>query len=91
MESFIQSGNPMNYALVTGTGRMGAAFISSGNENGFFGNRLIENGDEYLYRRLEKKQYQSQKYNGAFGVGLLKNNRVNLDLGVSAKYNKNIR
>lgn len=91
VESFIQSGNPMNYSLVTGTGRMGAAFISSGNENGFFGNRLIENGDEYLNRRLEKKQYQSQKYNGAFGVGLLKNNRVNLDLGVSAKYNKNIR
>ncbi len=91
VETFIQSGNPMNYSLVTGTGRMGAAFISSGNENGFFGNRLIENSDEFLNRRLEKKQYQSQKINGAFGAALLKNNTVNLDVGLSAKYNKNIR
>ena len=91
VESFAQAGNPLNYSLVTGTGRMGAAMISSGNENGFFGNRLIENGDEFLNRRLEKKQYQSQKHNGAFGVALLKNSRVNLDLGISGKYNKNIR
>lgn len=91
VESFIQAGNPLNYALVTGTGRTGAAMISSGNENGFFGNRIIENSDDFLERRLEQKQYKSQKYSGAFGLALLKNNTVNLDLGVSAKYNQNIK
>ena len=91
IEAIYQSRNSLNLGLVTGTGRTGAALLSANMENSFFGNRIIELDEDQLNRRLDKQQYESQKYSLAFGAGLIKNKKVGFDIGILTKYNTNIK
>lgn len=91
VETFYQPGNDVTYSLVTGTGKMGAAVMSAGNENAFFGNRILELESDFLQRHLDGTQYQSTKYGLAIGAGLFKSKNFNLDVGLLAKYNEDIK
>lgn len=91
VETFYQPGNDVTYSLVTGTGKMGAAVMSAGNENGFFGNRILELESDYLERNLDGTQYPSKKYGAAIGAALFKSKNFNLDVGLIGKYNEDIK
>lgn len=83
--------NPQNtptFSFVTGTGRTGAALVSSKIENGFFANHIPELGEDFLERRLDDEQYKSRKYTLALGVALLRKRWMSLDIGGQGKYNE---
>lgn len=90
-EMLYQPNNPLGFSVVTGTGQVGAALVSSSMENSFFGNRTIEIDDVYLYRRIEKKRYKSKKINFAAGTRVIKKKNYALDLGLSLKRNPEIK
>jgi hypothetical protein len=90
LESFYQAGNKATHGVVTGTGKVGAALISSQSESSFFGNRLPEFDNDYLKRQKSKKQFESNKYSLALGGALLKRKNLGLDLGIQAKYHQDL-
>jgi hypothetical protein len=87
LELLYQPSQPVAFNFVAGTGKSGAALVSSRIENSFFGNRLPELDSDYLTRRRESIQYKSKKQVIAFGVALHKSAKAGLDLGIIAKYN----
>lgn len=91
LETFWNPKNNPTFNFVTGTGKAGAALVSSKIENGFFGNRVIEAENEYLERREAVKEYSSDKYTLALGGALFKRRNFGLDLGVLLKYNPDIK
>lgn len=91
VETMYQPGNAPTFSFVSGTGKVGAALVSSKVENSFFGNRVVELDDDYFERREDDKQYESEKQTLALGGGLYKNRRFSLDLGLLLKYNSDIK
>lgn len=91
LEAIHQSGNPVIFNIATGTGKVGAALISTSMENTFFGNRVYELDDEFLRRKKEKKQYRTQKMSLAFAGKLFRKKRFALDAGVILKRHNEIK
>ena len=91
VETFYQPTNSPTFSFVTGTGKAGAALVSSKIENAFFGNRSIELDEDFIDRRQGKKQYKSDKYSLALGAALFKRRNFSLDVGLLAKYNTDIK
>ncbi|MGZ3722568.1 MAG: hypothetical protein ACXVA9_06540, partial [Bdellovibrionales bacterium] len=86
-------GNQWDFGIVKGTGRIGAAISASNGEETFFGSRALESDTDYLTRMQAKQPYPSQKISVAGAVTVLTNkrdglNRLQLNLGVSGKYNR---
>jgi hypothetical protein len=90
VETMYQPGQSPSFSFVTGTGKTGAALVSSKIENGFFGNRVIELHQDYLDRREDEDQFQSEKQSLALGGALWKNKSFSFDVGVLLKYNPDI-
>jgi hypothetical protein len=84
-------GNTVSWGLVTGTGKVGGALISSSVENGFFGNRTVETDFKYGERNDEQKPYESKKLNLAVGGRALGKRNYTLDLGFLVKRHKEIK
>ena len=91
VETMYQPGNAPSFSFVSGTGKAGAALVSSKIENAFFGNRVIELEEDYLERREDDTQYISEKQTLALGGGLFKNRKFSLDVGLLLKYNSDIK
>lgn len=91
VETLLQENNSPGFTLVTGTGSVGGALISSTGENSFFGNRSLEIDEEYLIRYREKKRYKNNKLGIALGVKLYDKKNLNLDAGISLKRHKFIK
>lgn len=91
LELIFQPGNSLAWGFSSGTGRIGAALISSSLENSFFGNRIVEPNEKYLERNKLKKQYEHNKNTIAFGGRLFGKRKYNLDAGVILKRHKEIK
>ena len=90
-EVIYQDNNPINASLVTGTGRIGGAFLSTSLENSFFGSRVVELDVERVTREERKKQYKTKKLTLGFSAGLLKNKKYGLDVGVIFKQHPEVK
>ena len=82
-----------DFALVTGTGRVGAALSPTSAEETFFGNPGFEFSDDYLQRHIEKKKFDSKKVALATAVNIWDNKskglkKLSLNLGLLGRYNK---
>lgn len=91
LELIFQPGNSVAWGFSSGTGRIGAALISSSLENSFFGNRIPEANEKYRERNELKKQYEHNKNTIAFGGRLFGKRKYNLDVGVILKRHKEIK
>lgn len=91
LEAIHQSGNPVVFNLATGTGKVGAALISTSMENTFFGNRVYELDEDYLQRRKKKKQYRTKKISLSLGAKLLRKKHFSLDAGFILKRHSEIK
>lgn len=91
LEAIHQSGNPVLFNIASGTGKVGAAFISTSMENTFFGNRVYELDDEYLRRRKNKKQYRTKKLSFAVAGKLYRKKNIALDAGLIFKRHSEIK
>src|SRR5690349_20682479 len=67
-----------DFALVTGTGRVGAALSPTSSEESFFGNPGFELPADYLQRHIEKKKFESKKIALATAVRLAGNKKSGL-------------
>lgn len=81
-----------DFALVSGTGKVGAAISASSYEDSFFGNMSYESNNNYFKRKKEGEKFLNNKYNLAAAVKLYDNKKKKLkklsfNLGVIAKYN----
>lgn len=83
--------NGLGVSLLTGSGNVGAAFLSSNSENSFFGNRAIEIDEIYLKRRIDKKKYKTKKRSFALGVKIINEENVGFNIGLSVKRNSEIK
>jgi len=90
VEAIYQPNNPVNFGLASGNGRIGA-LLSPATENSFFGSRTIEINDVQKIRQRDKKQYKNNKYNFATGLNVVGKKKYGLDLGVSARWNEDIK
>ncbi len=82
-----------DFALVTGTGRVGAALSPTSAEETFFGNPGFELSGDYLQRHIEKKKFVSQKIALATAVNVWSNKssglkKLSVNLGLLGRYNK---
>ncbi len=82
-----------DFAIVKGTGRIGAAITPTNNEETIFGPPGFELDPDYLRRKIDKDKYVSQKVTLATAFSVLKNSSTGLDrfqinLGLMAKHNK---
>ncbi len=89
---FIYFDQSLDFAMVQGLGRVGAAISPSNSEETFFGPPATEITDAYLERKIGKHKLPAQKYTLATAVGLLNNKRAGLkraelNLGIMGKYN----
>ncbi|MBN8541138.1 MAG: hypothetical protein J0L82_12175 [Deltaproteobacteria bacterium] len=89
---FIYFDQSLDFALVQGLGRVGAAISPSNSEETFFGPPAIEITDAFLERKVGKHKLPAQKYTLATAVGLITNKRsglkrAELNLGIMGKYN----
>jgi hypothetical protein len=91
LELIFQPGNSVAWGFSSGTGRIGAALISSSLENSFFGNRIVEPNEKFLERNKNKKQYEHNKNTLAFGGRLFGKKKYTLDLGIILKRHKEIK
>lgn len=91
LEAIYQEGNPVNFGLASGNGKIGGAFISTSLENTFFGNRVFELEDEFIKRNEDKKQYRHNKLNLALAGKLLRKKYLALDAGVILKRHNEIK
>jgi hypothetical protein len=91
IEAIAQSGNKTLLGFASGTGRVGAALISSSLENTFFSNRIPELEGDYKYRLEENKQYKTQKLSLALGARLWNSENVTLDSGIILKRHSEVR
>lgn len=91
VEAIHQTGNPVIFNAATGTGKVGAALISTSMENTFFGNRVPESDEDYFRRKKDKKQYRTKKITLALGGKLLRKKNFALDAGVILKRHSEIK
>lgn len=91
VEMMYASNNPVQFSLAGGTGKVGAAVISTSVENGFFGNRTVELDGVYANRIDKKKIYKSEKITLATSFKLYRKKNFALDLGVMAKRHSEIK
>ena len=91
LEAIHQNGNPVIFNIASGTGKVGAALISTSMENTFFGNRVYELDDEYLERKKDKKQYRTKKISLALAAKLLRKRNFALDAGIILKRHSEIK
>lgn len=91
IETLYQDHNRLALSLVTGTGKFGAALVSSSLENSFFGNRTPELDNLYIKRVSEKKRFQSNKLHFGLGLNLLEKKNFSVNLGLSARRNSEIK
>lgn len=91
IETMYVSGNPLQFSLAGGTGKVGAAVISTSVENGFFGNRTVELDGVYGNRLNKKKIYKSEKITLATALKLYRKKNFALDLGVIVKRHSEIK
>lgn len=91
IEAIAQSGNSTLFGLASGTGRVGAALISSSLENSFFSNRVPELEGDYRKRIKENKQYKPEKLNLALGARLWNSDNFTLDSGVILKRHSEVK
>lgn len=83
----------IDFALIRGTGRMGAAISPSNSEETFFGPPGFENWQDLHERKYQSEKYPNQKYTLAAAFNAVDNKKTglkafNLKLGAMAKYNK---
>ncbi|MBC7714516.1 MAG: hypothetical protein H7177_14315 [Rhizobacter sp.] len=90
-ETLFQANNPLGFSLVTGNGKVGAAFISSSLDNSFFGVRSLEIDEVYQQRYNDGKRYKNNKLSFGFGANVIKKTNVDLDIGLSIKRNSLIK
>lgn len=90
VEAIYQPRNSILFDIASGNGKIGA-LISPTLENSFFGNRTIELDDVQQIRQEDKKQYKNKKYNFASGFKLIDRKQIGIDLGLSAKWNEDIK
>ncbi len=81
-----------DFALVTGTGRIGAAISPSNSDETFFGAAAFESTYDFQNRKMNQTKYASQKYTLATAFNIYNNeesglSHLALNLGVMAKYN----
>lgn len=84
--------NSVDFAIVKGLGRIGAAISPSNSDETFFGPPGVELSLDFLQRKQGHHKLANQKYTLATAFGLYTNNRqgldrVELNLGVMGKYN----
>ncbi len=91
VEAIAQAGNKTLLGLASGTGRVGAALISSSLENTFFSNRVPELEGDYGKRLEEKKQYETNKLNLALGARLWNSKNFTLDSGIILKRHSEVK
>lgn len=91
LEAIAQAGNPVLFNIASGTGKMGAAVMSSSMENTFFANRIYEREGEYFQRNKEKKQYRNQKISLAIAAKLFGRRQFSLDGGLILKSHHEIK
>lgn len=89
---FIYFDHSLDFALVKGLGRVGAAISPSNSEETFFGPPATEISSEFLERKMGQHKLATQKYTLATAVGLFDNKqsglrRMELNLGIMGKYN----
>ncbi len=82
----------IDYSLVTGTGRVGAAISPSNSDETFFGAAAFESLPDYQTRKMTQTKYATQKYTLATAFNIYNNeesglSHLALNLGVMAKYN----
>lgn len=90
---FLYFDSSVDFAIVKGLGRIGAAISPSNSEETFFGPPGVEVPSDFLTRHQEKHKYPSQKLTLATAFGILDNKRSGLsrfevNFGVMAKYNR---
>jgi hypothetical protein len=83
----------LDFGLVRGLGRVGAALSPSNNDETFFGPPGFEQPFEYYDRKEARQKYPQQKVSLAAAVNLYKNKKSNLsrfevNLGGVVKYNR---
>lgn len=91
LEVMYQPSLAPSVSVAAGTGKSGAALISSGLENSFFSPPVVELAPDLLERKVEQDQYESKKQTLATSFGLFKNRRFSLDVAAMAKYNSDIK
>lgn len=91
VEAIHQSGNPVIFNVASGTGKVGAALISTSMENTFFSNRIYELDEEYLQRKKSKKQYRNKKVSLALAAKLWRKKSFAIDAGVILKRHSEIK
>lgn len=89
---FIYFDQSLDFALVKGLGRIGAAISPSNSEETFFGPPATEIPEAFLDRKIGRHKLPPQKFTLATALGLLNNkrpglNRAELNLGLMGKYN----
>jgi hypothetical protein len=90
---FLYYDSDVDFAIVRGMGRVGAAISLSNGEETFFGPMGFEETQTYLERMQEGEKFESQKLTLAGAVGLYGNKkgglrRLQVNLGLIGKYNK---
>ncbi len=83
----------VDFALVKGMGRVGAAISPSNSEETFFGPPGLELPEDLARRKADQKKFPSQKITLATAFGLMNNKKTGLErfeanVGVMGKYNK---
>lgn len=91
IEFIHQSHNHVVFNLVTGTGKLGGALISSSLENAFFGNRVVELDEVHVKRQKQDKQYDSKKLNLALAGKLVRREHFALDAGLIFKRHSEVK
>lgn len=90
---FIYFDQSVDFALVKGLGRVGAAISPSNSEETFFGPPGIELPEDLLKRNQDKHKFPAQKVTLASAIGLFNNKhsdltRFELNVGFMGKYNR---
>lgn len=91
IEMIHQPGNPVNFNVASGTGKLGGALISQSLENSFFGNRVVELDSAFLARNVDEKQYKSRKLTLALGHKIVNKRNAGLDLGLILKRHSDVK
>ncbi|CAN5476781.1 hypothetical protein BH10BDE1_BH10BDE1_26360 [soil metagenome] len=92
IETIIYDGG-VDFALVKGLGRVGAAISPSNSEETFFGPPGFEDPLDLQDRKVGHHKFPAQKYTLATAVGLFDNkktsyDRLSINVGIMGKYNK---
>lgn len=91
IEAIAQRGNSTLLGLASGTGRVGAALISSSLENTYFSNRVPELEGDYFNRLRNDKQYKTNKLSLALGARLWNSENFTLDTGIILKRHSEVK